>query len=543
MRFKMTSLLEKLRRDYKPTLPSQLQSIEQCGFAIEQKSNTSNEIKTPFPYLSEESLLKLIRKDKSENKALKVAFVFSGGQAAGGHNVASGLFDALKKLNNANELIGFLNGPKGILDNNSILITSDLIDNYRNMGGFDLVGSGRTKIETEEQFKTSAETIEKLNLDGLVIIGGDDSNTNAALLAEYFLKEKIKTKVIGVPKTIDGDLKTEDIAISFGFDSATKTYSEIIGNIQKDALSAKKYTFFIKLMGRTASHIALECALKTQPNLVFIGEEIEEKKLTLKQITDQITSTVIQRSKVGKDYGIFLFPEGLLEFIPECKLLIQELNNKLSPNQEYAAQIDNINEKNKKIEFVTNLLSNELKDCFMQFPRDIQLQLLLDRDPHGNVQVSKIDSERLFIALTEKALKERNEKVKFSPQPLFCGYEGRACLPSNFDANYCYSLGHVAALLINEDKTGYICCIKNLTKNVIDWTCYGIPLAGLIHFENRHGKSKPVIKKALVDLSGVHFKKLKENEKKWELEDHYLNPGPIQFFGPKEITDSIPITL
>jgi pyrophosphate--fructose-6-phosphate 1-phosphotransferase len=539
----MTSLLEKLRRDYKPALPSQLQSIEQCGFAIEQKSNTSDEIKSQFPHLSEEPLLKLIQKDKSENKTLKVAFVFSGGQAAGGHNVASGLFDALKKLNTSNELIGFLDGPKGILENNSILITSNLIDEYRNMGGFDLVGSGRTKIETEEQFKTSAETVKKLNLDGLVIIGGDDSNTNAALLAEYFLKEKIKTKVVGVPKTIDGDLKTEDIVISFGFDSATKTYSEIIGNIQKDALSAKKYTFFIKLMGRTASHIALECALKTQPNLVFIGEEIEEKKLTLKQITDQIVSTVIQRSKAGKDYGVFLFPEGLLEFIPECKLLIQELNNKLSPNQEYAAQIENIAEKNKKIEFVISLLSVELKDCFVQFPPDIQLQLLLDRDPHGNVQVSKIDTERLFIALTEKVLKDRNEKVKFSPQPLFCGYEGRACLPSNFDANYCYSLGHVATLLIQGGKTGYICCIKNLTKDVSDWTCYGIPLAGLIHFEKRHGKNKPVIKKALVDLSGIHFKKLKENEKKWELEDHYLNPGPIQFFGPKEITDSIPITL
>lgn len=544
----MPSILQKLRMEYQPPLPSILRDIN--ALSISPANNTlakSAVLENIFPKTYRQPYLNIIKGNLQKHQPLRIGFVFSGGQAAGGHNVASGLFDALKKMNQDSQLFGFLDGPKGIIENKYREITSQILASYRNQGGFDLIGSGRTKIETHEQFTAAATTVSALKLDGLVIIGGDDSNTNAALLAEYFLNKGIQTKVIGVPKTIDGDLKNEYIEIPFGFDSATKTFSEIIGNILIDALSAKKYTFFIKLMGRTASHIALECALQTHANLTFIGEEIEAQKRTIQDITNQIADLIIERSKNGKDYGVILIPEGLIEFIAECKTLIKELNTLLAPDQSQAKLLESFSDNKEKISCIIHLLSKESQQCFSSLPPDIQIQLLLDRDPHGNVQVSKIDSERLFIETVrielKKRQKESNVKVKFSPQPLFCGYEGRACLPSNFDSHYCYALGHVAALLIHGGATGYICCIQKLHLPTEQWEISGIPLVSMIHLEERQGKSKPVIKKALVDLNGKYFGDFKKLRDKWRLEDDYINPGPIQFFGPDNLINSKPITL
>lgn len=540
----MSSVLQNLRKQYQPPLPKILQILNSLEIKSEENVLSKTNLEKVFPKTYKQPALHFTQSHKTiSHKPLRVAFVFSGGQAAGGHNVASGLFDALKKMNDQSQLFGYLEGPKGVIENKYREILETELAAYRNQGGFDLIGSGRTKIETEEQFIAAAKSVSDLRLDGLVIIGGDDSNTNAALLAEYFLDHNIQTKVIGVPKTIDGDLKNEFIEIPFGFDSATKTYAEIIGNLLVDALSAKKYTFFIKLMGRTASHIALECALKTHANLTLIGEEIESQKKTLREITTEIVDLLVERSKQGKNYGLILIPEGLIEFIPECKLLIKDLNKLLAPDLPHAKQLDALHEKNKKIEFIQSLLSLESQQCFSSLPEEIQIQLLLDRDPHGNVQVSKIDTERLFIETVYKELKKRNEKVKFSPQPYFCGYEGRACLPSNFDCQYCYALGHVAALLINHGATGYISCIRNLHLPVEQWEILGVPLVSMIHMEERHGKAKPVIKKALVDLEGRSFEQFRKLRSAWRLEDDYQNPGPIQFFGPFELTDSKPITL
>lgn len=539
----MPSLLQSLRMDYQPDLPQILKDVNSLTFKPVEVSSKQTSTSNVFPKTCLQPFLKTYITNEKQHQPLRVGFVFSGGQAAGGHNVASGLFDALKKMSPESQLFGFLNGPKGIIENNYIAITKENLAPYRNQGGFDLIGSGRTKIETDEQFAASAKTAKELKLDGLVIIGGDDSNTNAALLAEYFLEKDISTSVVGVPKTIDGDLKNEFIELPFGFDSATKTYSEIIGNILIDALSAKKYTFFVKLMGRTASHIALECALKTHANLTFIGEEVEEQMRTLRDITNEITDLIIERSQAGKDYGVILIPEGLIEFIPECKQLIKELNKILAPDQEHAKHLESLMDKKEKIAVTKKLLSKESEDCFSSLPEEIQIQLLLDRDPHGNVQVSKIETERLFIETVRAELKRRQSKVKYSPQPFFCGYEGRACLPSNFDSQYCYALGHVAALLINHRATGYICCIQKLNEPIDHWDILGIPLVSMIHLEDRHGKPKPVIKKALVDLKGKHFQKFKQLRDAWRLKDEYINPGPIQFFGPDQLINSRPITL
>ena len=542
----MPSILQKLRMEYQPPLPDHLKNIDALSF-VPNKMPAASSLAAIFPKTYQQPMIHFHKDNSQKHKPLRVGFVFSGGQAAGGHNVASGLFDALKKLNRDSLLFGFLDGPKGIIENKYHEITAEMLAPYRNQGGFDLIGSGRTKIETDEQFAASAKTVTDLKLDGLVVIGGDDSNTNAALLAEYFLQKGIQTKVAGVPKTIDGDLKNEYIEIPFGFDSATKTYSEIIGNILIDALSAKKYTFFIKLMGRTASHIALECALKTQPNLTFIGEEVEAQKKTVQDITNTIADLIIERARAGKDYGVILIPEGLIEFIPECKILIQELNTLLAPEEAHAKQLEAFSSSKEKIAYFLNLLSKESQQCFLSLPDDIQVQLLLDRDPHGNVQVSKIDTERLFIVTVKKELKrlekETNFKVKFSAQPLFCGYEGRACLPSNFDSQYCYALGHVATLLINGGATGYLACIQKLDGPTSQWEISGIPLVSMIHLEERQGKKKPVIKKALVDLKGKHFQHFKQQRQQWRLRDEYQNPGPIQFFGPDDVTNSKPITL
>lgn len=544
----LLSPLQKHRIQFSPILPKQLQNIINAK-AIEDgtPSLANSSLNDLFPLSKDRPFLKFASGNEKEHPQRNVGVVLSGGQAPGGHNVIAGLFDALKKLNRNSNLIGFLDGPKGILENKSIEITDALLTNYRNQGGFDLIGSGRTKIETPEQFQEAKKTAEAQNLDGLVIIGGDDSNTNAALLAEYFLSTGCKSHVIGVPKTIDGDLKNEYIETSFGFDTATKTYSDIIGNTLRDSLSAKKYYFFIKLMGRSASHVTLECALQTHPNLALIGEEVQEQKKTLMDLTHQIADMICDRAAQGKDYGVVLIPEGIIEFIPEFKELINELNNLLSPQQQHSGKIESLQSPQEKVQYIGAQLKENSAKCFKSLPLEIQMQLLLDRDPHGNVQVSKIETERLFIDMVKKELKARKASGKytgkFSPQPLFCGYEGRSCMPSNFDSQYCYALGHAAALLIESGATGYMACVRNLGGPVEDWTAAGIPLLAMMAMEKRHGKSKPVIQKALVDLNGQPFTLFKTNRDSWILQDDFRYPGPIQFFGPQSVTDSITKTL
>lgn len=529
------SPLQKLRSDEKPKLPAVLENLANLG-AIPKagKKKASEEVLRHFPHTSGQQALQFAPSENRGHAPLLVGVVFSGGQASGGHNVIAGLDRALKQLNSASRLIGFLNGPDGILRNKTIELTPELIAPCLNQGGFDLIGSGRTKIETEEQFQAAEKSARGHNLDGLVIIGGDDSNTNAALLAEYFTAKGCKTTVVGVPKTIDGDLKNPDIECSFGFDTACKTYSEIIGNILRDSLSAKKYTFFIKMMGRSASHVALECALQTHANLTLIGEEIEAKRMTLADITHAIADLVSARSAQGKDYGVILIPEGIVEFIPEVCALIQELNTLLAKgpleSDEWKKQ-----------------LSPESQKCFASIPASVQAQLLMERDPHGNVQVTKIETERLLIEMVQQDL-ERRAKVgsfrgKFSPVPLFCGYEGRSAFPSLFDAHYCYALGHVAALLIAAKATGYMSIVSQLKRPVSEWQIGGIPLVQMMHQEMRKGKMKPVIQKALVDLKGKPFLAFVEKRETWKLEDDYRYPGPIQLYGPEELTKATTMTL
>ena len=531
--------LHHLRLSYHPKLPKILGEIDKLRIEpLGVLDATTEELKTFFPKTLGQPKLRFAKGEAPAHQPLRIGVVLSGGQAAGGHNIITGLFDAMKKINPNSSLFGFLNGPSGIVNNKSIELTATLLADFRNMGGFDLIGAGRTKIETPEQFQGAAKTAKDLKLDGIVIVGGDDSNTNAALLAEYFEGQKIPTRVIGVPKTIDGDLKNDEIEISFGFDTATKTFSETIGNILRDSLSAKKYYFFIKLMGRSASHIALECALRTHPNLTLIGEEVAAKQQTLQDLTNQIAELICARANAGKDYGAILIPEGIVEFIPEFKELITELNRlKLDPKAS----------TEEKINAVRKQLTPKGKNCFDAIPQEIQAQLLIDRDPHGNIQVSKIETERLFIQTVKNELSKRKQtgtyKGKFSAQPLFCGYEGRSCYPSNFDSQYCYALGHVAALLINSRASGYMSCVQNLALSVEDWDIAGIPLTSMIHLEERKGQYKPVIKKALVDLHGKPFAAFKDQRDKWALNDDYRYPGPLQFFGAIDLTDSITMTL
>jgi len=546
---KNKSPLQEKRLKYVPKIPKILEDISNLSLDIKEKilaKSDVDEIKKLFPNTFGSPFVQFKiaknKKDiKKDNKALSVGVVFSGGQASGGHNVISGLFDALKKLNSQSRLYGYLNGPAGIVDCKFVEIESETLDCYRNLGGFDLIGSGRTKIETKQQLEKSLQCVKDFKLDGIVIIGGDDSNTNAAILAEYFKKNNISTKVIGVPKTIDGDLQNEHVDISFGFDTASKVYSELIGNIARDAISAKKYYHFIRLMGRSASHIALECALKTHPNLVLIAEEVLDKKQTLASVTCQIADLIEKRANIKKNYGIILIPEGLIEFIPEFKTLIAELNKLLAIGKDTEKELNKLNTHDEKITFIKNLLSKESSGCFILLPSSIQEQLLLDRDPHGNVKVSQIETEKLLMQTVKKELEIR--KIKFNALNHFFGYEGRAAMPSNFDANYCYSLGIVAALLINENLTGYMSCISNLSKDYQNWLPNGIPLTSLMNMEVRHGKQKPVIKKALVDLNSEAFKYLKANEDKWALEDNYLYPGSIQYFGDSSVTDQIPVSV
>ncbi len=446
---------------------------------------------------------------------LRVGVLFSGGQAAGGHNVITGLVDALKKFSQESRLFGFLGGPSGIISNTYQELTETSVASFRNTGGFDLIGSGRTKIETDEQLASCLRACQELRLDGLVIIGGDDSNTNAAILAEYFLGKECLTRLIGIPKTIDGDLTSDQIVASFGFDTACRVYSEMIGNICQDALSAKKYTHFIKLMGRSASHIALECALKTHPNLTFIGEEGG----SLASCVTTITDLVVKRSKLGKNYGVILIPEGLIEFFPEIQELIQRLNQKTP-------------------------LTGSCQELFLSLPESIQRQLQNERDPHGNVQVAQIETEQLLIELVQHELRQRFEfKGKFTPMRHFFGYEGRAAFPTNFDANYCYSLGTVAALLIAHKKTGYIATVEKLDRPVAEWKVGASPITSLMHLEMRKGALKPVIKKRLVDLDGKPFQLFKSLRKSWSIEDDYRSPGPIQFSGEDGLINAPPLSI
>lgn len=518
-------MLPQSRMQYQPPLPDMFENFTSLTI-IPGKSQEPRPLKvspalaTFFPKtLNQTPYLSFMNGSKGSHEPKRVGVVFSGGQAPGGHNVITGLYDALKKLNPKSELFGFCDGPKGILENIYIPLTSEKLDQYRNQGGFDLLGSGRTKIETPEQFQAVAETMKGLNLDGLVIIGGDDSNTNAALLAEYFLANDCKTVVIGVPKTIDNDLTNQDIEVSFGFDTATKIYAEIIGNLARDALSAKKSYFFVKLMGRSASHITLECALKVHPNLVLISEEIATQQKTLRQIVDEICDVIEIRSKKNRDYGVILIPEGIVEFIPEFQQLIEELNHLMTDE--------------RSIDCAMQHLSAPALNCFTALPNEIQMQLLLDRDPHGNVQVSKIETERLFLELVQQELKIRKKNGtyvgKFSGQPFFCGYEGRSGLPSNFDAKYCYTLGHVAALLVNANVTGYICSVQGLAGPSHQWQVGGRSLLTMMKLEKRKGKEKPVIAKTLVDLQGKKFSQLMSQRTRWATEDDYRYPGPMQF--------------
>ncbi|MBR2200496.1 MAG: diphosphate--fructose-6-phosphate 1-phosphotransferase [Bacteroidales bacterium] len=533
------SPLQIARAAYQPKMPA---SITGNPVIVEGKATESvadqADIKKLFPNTYGLPIVTFENGDKaSAAKAINVGVILSGGQAPGGHNVISGIFDGIKAINPDSKLYGFLGGPSGLVDHKYIELTKEIVDEYRNTGGFDIIGSGRTKLEEESQFDKGLEICKKLNINAIVIIGGDDSNTNACVLAEYYLAKKTGIQVIGCPKTIDGDLKNEMIETSFGFDTATKVYSEVIGNIERDANSAKKYWHFIKLMGRSASHVTLECALKTQPNITLIGEEVEAKNQTLDDVVTYIATAVKNRADKGLNFGIVLVPEGLIEFIPAIKKLIAELNDMLAANQ---VEFDTI-PADQKIDYVLGKLSKENAELFKSLPPAVSKQLALERDPHGNVQVSLIETEQLLAEMVGKKLaqwkKEGKYNGKFSTQHHFFGYEGRCAAPSNFDADYCYSLGRVAALLINSGKTGYMSSVRNTTKPASEWLAGGIPITAMMNMEKRNGKMKPVIQKALVKLDGGPFKFFASKRDEWAIETAYVYPGPIQYFGPSEVAD------
>lgn len=521
------TLLQRLRQQYVPPLPHILQDLKnvtlQKGKATSALGHVA-ELQTLFPRTFGRPKVTFTKGSSLRgSQPLRVGVVFSGGQASGGHNVIAGLFDALKSLHKESKLFGFEGGPSGIITAKYKEITAELLAPYRNQGGFDLIGSGRTKIESSEQLEASLTSMLNLKLDGLVVIGGDDSNTNAAILAEYFLSKGCATKVVGVPKTIDGDLKGEEIETSFGFDTACKVFSELIGNIERDALSAKKYYHFIKMMGRSASHIALECALSTHPNATLISEEVAFQKKTLADIVKDLADMICKRAELGKNFGVVLIPEGLIEFIPEMKVLIGELNQ------------------------VEKKLTPASKKCLDSLPESVQKQLLLERDPHGNVQVSLIETERVFTEAVSRELELRKKngtyQGKFNPVHHFFGYEGRAAFPSNFDAQYCYALGFIAPLLIEEGLTGYMCSASGLSQPATEWQVGGIPITMLMNIEKRHEALKPVIKKALVDLTSKPFLHFQKERQSWMYEDTYRFPGPIQYFGDTTLTDQITCTM
>ena len=537
------SALQIARAAYQPKLPKALRgALKAVEGAPTQSVADQNEVKKLFPNTYGMPSLKFEPVEgQMDTAAINIGVILSGGQAPGGHNVISGLFDGIKKLNPANKLYGFILGPGGLVDHNYKELTADIIDEYRNTGGFDIIGSGRTKLEKKEQFDKGLEIIKQLGIKAIVIIGGDDSNTNACVLAEYYKSIGAGVQVIGCPKTIDGDLKNSEIETSFGFDTATKTYSEVIGNIMRDCNSARKYWHFIKLMGRSASHVTLECALQTHPNITLIGEEVEQKNLSLDDVVTQIANIVKQRADAGNNFGVALIPEGIIEFIPAIKKLIAELNDVLA-----TPEAQNLG-RSEQIDFVKSHLSAGNLAVFNSLPTSVARQLALDRDPHGNVQVSLIETEKLLSTMVAAKLdqwkKEGKYNGKFSAQHHFFGYEGRCAAPSNFDADYCYSLGFNASMLIAAGKTGYMSSIKNTNLPVDQWIAGGIPITMMMNMEKRNGEMKPVIKKALVELDGKPFKFFASQRDKWALETAYVFPGPIQYFGPAEVCDQPTKTL
>ena len=539
---KMISPLQQVRSEYAPKLPPALRS----GASVKVEKGAplaafadAEKIAALFPSTSNMPDLKFSADGAAEGKPVNVAVILSGGQAPGGHNVIAGIYDGIKSLNKASRMFGFKGGPSGLVDNDYVEITDEFMDAYRNTGGFDMIGSGRTKLEQVEQFDKGAVNCKALGISALVIIGGDDSNTNACLLAEYYKAKNIPIQVIGCPKTIDGDLKNKFIETSFGFDTASKVYSELIGNISRDANSAKKYWHFIKLMGRSASHITLECALKTHVNAAIISEEVAAKKQTLSGIVDDLAKIVAKRAENKENFGVVLVPEGLIEFIPEMKVLIGELNDVLAAN---ADEFNAIAKPEDKIAYISGKLSAASASVYAQLPTAIQLQLSMDRDPHGNVQVSLIETEKLLAQLVKQrlsAMKAEGKYVgKFSSQTHFFGYEGRCAAPSNFDADYCYSLGFNAAAIIGSGATAYMSYVGNLAKSADEWTAGAVPLTAMMNVEHRHGADKPVIKKALVELDDAPFKFFAANRDDWAVNTSFVYPGPIQYFGPSVVCDA-----
>ncbi len=544
------SPLQKARYEYAPKLPGMLRGgiAEICvkdGAATESVAD-QDKIKALFPNTYGKNEITFAKgTNTSVAKKQVVGVILSGGQAPGGHNVVCGLYDALKATDKNNVLLGFKGGPSGLIDDNYIEFDDEYIDAFRNTGGFDIIGSGRTKLETEEQFKIVTEVAKKHGLTAIVIIGGDDSNTNAAVLAEYMAANNTGVQVIGCPKTIDGDLKNEDIEASFGFDTATKTYSELIGNIERDANSAKKYWHFIKVMGRSASHVALECALETQPNICLIGEEVAAKKMSISDIADYIADSVEKRAANGDNFGVAIIPEGIVEFVPEFSMLISEINELLAGKK--TEEFNALPDWDAKYEFIKGGLSKDAFAVFDILPQFVQQQLFLERDPHGNVQVSLIESEKLFAALVGDKLAARKAKGtykgKYATQHHFFGYEGRCAFPSNFDADYCYSLGYNAFMLIQYGYTGYLSKVSNLSKPAEEWNAGGMPITKMMNIERRNGEDKPVIRKALVELDGAPFKYFAANRDKWAVETAFTYPGAIQYYGPAEVCDITTRTL
>lgn len=539
------SPLEIARAWYMPKMPMVFQS----GIVLREGERTEavadgDEIRRLFPHLYGLPKIFFESGKTPDYPTISVGVVLSGGQAPGGHNVIAGLYDCLKRLNPGNRLFGFLDGPIGLVEHKYVELNKETVDAYRNTGGFDIIGSGRTKLENPEQFDAAIEICKQLKINAIVIIGGDDSNTNACVLAEYFKQKITGIQVIGCPKTIDGDLKNEMIEVPFGFDTACKVYSEMIGNIQRDARSSKKYWHFIRLMGRSASHITLECALLSQPNITIISEEVAAKNQTLSDVVDDIVRVIVGRAAVGKNHGVILIPEGLIEFIPAMKKLIASLNDLLAHNEEFAS----LPSADEQREYVKGSLAQDDLAVFRSLPVGIARQLTLDRDPHGNVQVSLIETEKLLMGMVAKRLAQlKGEGVykgKFSAIGHFFGYEGRCGIPSNFDADYTYTLGYTAAFLIAAGKTGYIAAVRNLTAPASQWQPVGVPLTMLMNMERRNGAMKPVIQKALVDLKGAPFKYLEANRLDWsDAQSNFVYPGPIQYFGPSEVCDQPPLTL
>ena len=538
------SLLQSERAAYQPKLPKGLQgAVKVKEGEPTQSVGDQEEIKKMFPNTYGMPLIEFVPGEETVGKQMNVGVILSGGQAPGGHNVICGIFDAVKKLNPENKVYGFLMGPGGLVDHNYKELTAEIIDEYRNTGGFDMIGSGRTKLEKEDQFEKGLEIIRELNIKAIVIIGGDDSNTNACVLAEYYAAKNYGVQVIGCPKTIDGDLKNDQIETSFGFDTATKVYSELIGNIERDCNSARKYWHFVKLMGRSASHIALECALQCQPNVCIISEEVEKKDMSLNQIVEQIAGVVADRASRGDNFGVVLIPEGLIEFIPSIGRLIDELNDLLAAHGADYKDLD----KDAQREYILAHLSKENAETFATLPSGVARQLSLDRDPHGNVQVSLIETEKLLSDMVEAKLAEwkvaGKYAGKFATLHHFFGYEGRCAAPSNFDADYCYALGVSAAQLIANGKTGYMAIVKNTTASTDEWKAGGVPITMMMNMERRNGEMKPVIRKALVELEGAPFLKFCSKRDEWAKDTCFVYPGPIQYWGPASVCDRTTRTL